>query len=34
MVEIPEQILSSNISKNAKHEIEHFFEYIIKKYGL
>jgi hypothetical protein len=34
MVEIPEQILSSNISKNAKHEIEQFFEYIIKKYGL
>lgn len=33
-VNIPEQLLSSNIPKSAKEELEQFFKYIIDKYGL
>ena len=33
-INIPDKLLSSDIPKSAKHEIEQFFDYIIKKYGL
>ena len=33
-INIPDKILSSNIPKTAKDEIERFFDYIIDKYGL
>jgi len=33
-INIPDKILSSNIPKAAKDEIERFFDYIIDKYGL
>lgn len=33
-INIPDEILSSNIPKAAKDEIERFFDYIIDKYGL
>ncbi len=33
-IKIPEQLLMSNLPTSAKYEMEKFFEYIIKKYGL
>ena len=33
-IKIPEQLLMSNLPISAKYEMEKFFEYIIKKYGL
>ncbi len=33
-INIPSQILASNIPNSAKYELEQFFDYIIKKYGL
>ena len=31
---IPKVFLTDKIPNNAKYEIEHFFEYIRKKYGI
>lgn len=33
-LKIPTQLVSSNLPNSAKYELEHFFDYIIKKYGL
>lgn len=33
-INIPATLLSSNLPNSAKYKLEHFFDYIIKKYGL